>query len=80
MSSSSFRGPPGTSSCRPYVAWYSLTPRERDVVTQLRTGASVKQIARRLGLSAYTVDDHLKAVFWKTGADGRDELGAALTR
>ncbi|MGW3321574.1 LuxR C-terminal-related transcriptional regulator [Streptomyces virginiae] len=61
-------------------AWYRITPRERDVVTQLRTGASVKQIARRLDLSAYTVNDHLKAVFRKTGADGRDELGAALTR
>ncbi|MFD4316111.1 LuxR C-terminal-related transcriptional regulator [Streptomyces sp. NPDC058548] len=61
-------------------AWYRITPRERDVVTQLRTGASVKQIARRLDLSAYTVNDHLKAVFRKTGADGRDELSAALTR
>ncbi|MEU4267369.1 helix-turn-helix transcriptional regulator [Streptomyces sp. NPDC026092] len=61
-------------------AWYGITPRERDVVTQLRTGASVKQIARRLDLSAYTVNDHLKAVFRKTGADGREELGAALTR
>ncbi|MGW2017524.1 response regulator transcription factor [Streptomyces sp. NPDC001927] len=61
-------------------AWYGITPRERDVVTQLRTGASVKQIARRLDLSAYTVNDHLKAVFRKTGADGREELSAALTR
>ncbi|WP_426361667.1 helix-turn-helix transcriptional regulator [Streptomyces sp. E-08] len=60
--------------------WYRITPRERDVVAQLRTGASVKQIARRLDLSAYTVNDHLKAVFRKTGADGRDELSAALTR
>ncbi|MEV6203343.1 helix-turn-helix transcriptional regulator [Streptomyces sp. NPDC051771] len=61
-------------------AWYSLTPRERDVVAELRTKASVKQIARHLDLSAYTVNDHLKAVFRKTGADGRDELSAALTR
>lgn len=60
--------------------WYRITPRERDVVAQLRTGASVKRIARRLDLSAYTVNDHLKAVFRKTGADGRDELSAALTR
>ncbi|GCE02002.1 helix-turn-helix transcriptional regulator [Embleya hyalina] len=60
--------------------WYGITPRERDVVTQLRTGASVKQIARRLDLSAHTVNDHLKAVFRKTGADGRDELVAAITR
>lgn len=60
--------------------WYGITARERDVVAQLRIGASVKQIARRLDLSAYTVNDHLKAVFRKTGADGRDELVAAITR
>ncbi|MEV6734181.1 MULTISPECIES: helix-turn-helix transcriptional regulator [unclassified Streptomyces] len=36
-------------------------------------------MARHLDLSPYTVNDHLKALFRKTGADGRDELIAALT-
>ncbi|MFJ3927671.1 helix-turn-helix transcriptional regulator [Streptomyces sp. NPDC090022] len=63
-----------------FCAWYGITPRERDTLPELRTGAPARQIARRLDLSAHTVDDHLKALFRKTGADGRDELIAALTR
>ncbi|MFE2274902.1 response regulator transcription factor [Streptomyces lavendulae] len=63
-----------------FCAWYGITPRERATLRELRTGAAVKQIARRLDLSPYTVNDHLKALFRKTGADGRDELIAALTR
>ncbi|MFI6007040.1 helix-turn-helix transcriptional regulator [Streptomyces sp. NPDC051366] len=62
-----------------FCAWYGITPRERDTLRELRTGAAVKQIARHLDLSPYTVNDHLKALFRKTGADGRDELIAALT-
>ncbi|MFD7028369.1 helix-turn-helix transcriptional regulator [Streptomyces sp. NPDC059917] len=63
-----------------FCAWYGITPRERDTLGALRTGEAVKQIARHLGLSPYTVNDHLKALFRKTGAGGRDELIAALTR
>ncbi|WP_024761004.1 helix-turn-helix transcriptional regulator [Streptomyces exfoliatus] len=63
-----------------FCARYGLTARERDVVAELREGAAVKQIARRLGVSPYTVNDHLKAVFRKTGAYGRDDLITALTR
>ncbi|GAA2230133.1 hypothetical protein GCM10010232_15550 [Streptomyces amakusaensis] len=61
-----------------FCAWYGITPRERDVVDELRTGAATRRIARSLDLSVHTVNDHLKAVFRKTGADGRDELIAAL--
>ncbi|MER6912705.1 helix-turn-helix transcriptional regulator [Streptomyces sp. NPDC000594] len=61
-----------------FCAWYGITPRERDVVDALRTGAATQRIAHRLDLSVHTVNDHLKAVFRKTGADGRDELIAAL--
>ncbi|MEV7419570.1 helix-turn-helix transcriptional regulator [Streptomyces sp. NPDC089919] len=63
-----------------FCAWYGITPRERATLCELRTGAAVKQIARSLDLSPHTVNDHLKALFRKTGADGRDELIAALTR
>ncbi|MFF8955682.1 helix-turn-helix transcriptional regulator [Streptomyces sp. NPDC014894] len=61
-----------------FCAWYGITPRERDVIDELRSGAASQRIARRLDLSVHTVNDHLKAVFRKTGADGRDELIAAL--
>ncbi|MEU7852255.1 helix-turn-helix transcriptional regulator [Nonomuraea sp. NPDC049141] len=62
-----------------FCEWYGITPRERSVVELLHDGAAPKQIARRLDLSVHTVNDHLKAVFRKTGASGRDELMAALT-
>ena len=58
--------------------WYGLTPRERDVVARLYRAAAPKQIARQLDLSVYTVNEHLKAVYRKTGASSRDELVAAL--
>ena len=40
-----------------------LTPRQRAVTFLLLDGLSRKQIAGRLGISAETVDHHLKAVF-----------------
>ncbi|WP_406631541.1 LuxR C-terminal-related transcriptional regulator [Amycolatopsis sp. WGS_07] len=62
-----------------FCDWYGITPRERQVVSQLCDGAAAKHIARRLDLSVHTVNEHLKAVFRKTAASGRDELVAALT-
>ncbi|WP_433260535.1 helix-turn-helix transcriptional regulator [Actinosynnema sp. CS-041913] len=61
-----------------FCDWYGITTRERQVVAELYDGAAPKQIARRLDLSVHTVNDHLKAVFHRTGAGGRDELVAAL--
>lgn len=57
-----------------FCDWYGITTREREVLAQLCEGTAVKQIARRLDLSAYTVNDHLKSIFRKTKAAGRDEL------
>ncbi|MFI7112541.1 response regulator transcription factor [Nonomuraea sp. NPDC050227] len=62
-----------------FCDWYALTPRERGVLDLLCAGAAPKQIARLLDLSGHTVHDHLKAIFRKTGASGRDELMAAFT-
>jgi DNA-binding CsgD family transcriptional regulator len=62
-----------------FCDWYGITTGERRVLESLSTGQASKQIARHLNLSLGTVNDHLKAVFRKTGAHGRDELLAAMT-
>lgn len=53
---------------------HGLTKREADVVVELSRGNSTRQIAQRLGLSEYTVQDHLKAIFAKSRTSSRAEL------
>lgn len=57
---------------------YGLTPRERGVAELILKGMVTKQVARSLEISEYTVQDHLKSVFAKTGTVTRGELCAAL--
>lgn len=63
------------SEVAPLVALaYGLTPREVDVTRMCIAGLDTKRIAERLHLSVYTVQDHLKVIFDKTGVRSRGAL------
>jgi DNA-binding CsgD family transcriptional regulator len=57
---------------------YGLSPREREVLLLVIRGESRKRIAARLGLSVYTVQDHLDHACEKVGVRGRKALLARL--
>jgi DNA-binding CsgD family transcriptional regulator len=57
---------------------YGLTPREQDVAQLTLRGATAAQAAQRLAISPHTVNDHLKAIYEKTGTRTRGELSATL--
>lgn len=53
---------------------HALSRREREVLTELTTGADTRALARRLVVSEHTVNDHVKSVLAKTGTTTRQAL------
>ncbi|NRS20441.1 helix-turn-helix transcriptional regulator [Brevibacillus sp. HB1.4B] len=68
-------GPAKPADMLPLIAEsYGLSVREKQILDQIVRGASTKELARTLHISAYTVQDHLKSIFVKTGVSSRREL------
>jgi DNA-binding CsgD family transcriptional regulator len=57
---------------------YGLTPREREVTSLVTAGLANKEIGRRLGISRYTAEDHVRSVLAKTSTSNRGSLVALL--
>jgi DNA-binding CsgD family transcriptional regulator len=53
---------------------HGLSAREVEVLDHLRAGADTRQVAEQMFLSRHTVQDHLKAIFAKTGTRNRRTL------
>jgi DNA-binding CsgD family transcriptional regulator len=60
------------------AAAYGLTDSELRVTELVAHGRTTREIAAKLHLSAYTVQDHLKSIFVKTGTGSRGDLVATL--
>jgi DNA-binding CsgD family transcriptional regulator len=57
---------------------YGVTEREREVAVLLAQGRTNPDIAEALVLSPYTVQDHIRSLFEKTGVNSRQELVARI--
>lgn len=57
---------------------FALTAREREVATMIAQDLDTATIAERLFISPWTVQDHCKAIFEKTGTRSRRELRALV--
>ena len=58
---------------------YRLSARERQIARLLLDGSTSAEITRTLHISRYTANDHIKAVFRKTGAHSRQEPASLLS-
>ena len=58
---------------------YGLTPRELEIVSEIRSGKSNKDIAQHFSISEDTVKRHLSNIFDKLGVSSRLELAMFAT-
>jgi DNA-binding CsgD family transcriptional regulator len=65
---------------RPSTGWESLTDSERRVAELVAEGATNREVAAALVISAHTVDSHLRHVFAKLAISSRVQLAAIVAR
>ncbi len=58
---------------------HELSSRESMLARHVVNGLGTSEIAERLSIVPYTVKDHLKSIFRKTGVSSRGELASRLT-
>jgi DNA-binding NarL/FixJ family response regulator len=63
-----------------YAALAQFTPRQLQLLCQLATGASVKEVARSLHLSPKSVDSHKYRIMQRLGIHDRVELARFAIR
>lgn len=68
----------GAQSTALRLETYGVTAREREVAALVAQGCSYAEIATALVISPYTVQDHIKNLFEKTGVGSRRELVARI--
>ena len=54
----------------------SVSDREREILHRLARGSSNSEIAQALGISVFTVKNHLKRIFRKIGVTNRTQAAA----
>lgn len=59
---------------------HGLSPREQEVLLLVGRGLTTAAMADELGISPHTIRDHLKHLYRKTGAKGRNELLGIISR
>jgi DNA-binding CsgD family transcriptional regulator len=57
-----------------FARCHALSARERQLLELLSRNADTTEIAENMNISEYTVQDHLKSIFGKTGLSGRSAL------
>lgn len=72
--------PSGWRAARAKTAEWALSPRQREVLRMVATGASNKHIARVLRVEEVTVKSHVKAIFRKLGVRSRTEAARYALR
>jgi DNA-binding CsgD family transcriptional regulator len=70
--------PSGVSLVAHRLASHGLTPAQSRVAKLVVQGRSTREIMGDLRISQHTVQDHMKAIFDRTGVRSRRELVAAL--